>query len=360
MRRRKFITLLSAVAAAWPIVGWAQQERVRRVGVLIGTMANDPETKRRVEALRLGLREKGWVENANLQFDFRFSGSNPDRMEQYAKEVAELRPDVIVVHSNDFLAALVRTGSLVPTVFAQVGDPVGSGFVESLSHPGGHLTGFTTFEPEIGGKWLQTLKDIAPRIQRCLVLLDPNIAANNEYLNAAQKAASAIGVAVTPAPIHDASELRGSIASFATDSPGGLIVMPSPLTGVNRERIIEAAEEHRLAAIYAFRFFVVSGGLVSYGVDTADLYRRAGAYVARILKDDKPADLPVQQPTKLELVINAKNPSSPRTGISLNRNRRRRRRPHQRAASSRCAARAGRAASRARVRATNMVKYPIR
>jgi putative ABC transport system substrate-binding protein len=274
--------------------------------VLIGTGENDPETRRRVDALRLGLREKGWAENVNLRLDFRFSGSNPDRMELYAKEVADLHPDVIVVHSNDFLAALIRTGSLVPTVFAQVGDPVGSGFVDSLAHPGGHLTGFTTFEPEIGAKWLQTLKEIAPRVQRCLVLLDPNITANREYLNSAQKAAGSIGIAVVPAPIHDASELRNSIASFASGSPGGLIVMPSPLTGVNRERIIESAADHRLPAIYAFRFFTLSGGLMSYGADTADLYKRAAAYVARILKGEKPADLPVQQPIKFELVINAK------------------------------------------------------
>jgi putative ABC transport system substrate-binding protein len=274
--------------------------------VLIGTAQSDPETKRRVEALRLSLREHGWVENTNLQLDFRFSGGNPDQMEQYAKEIVGLRPDVIVVHSNDFLAALIRTGSLVPTVFAQVGDPVGSGFVDGLSRPGGHLTGFTTFEPEIGGKWLQTLKEIAPRLQRCLVLFDPNIAANNSFLNAAQKAASTIGIAITPAPIHDASELRVSIASFASGSPGGLIVLPSPLAAVNRGLIIEAAEKHRLPAIYAFRFFALSGGLISYGTDTADLYTRAAGYVARILKGEKPADLPVQQPTKFELVINAK------------------------------------------------------
>jgi putative ABC transport system substrate-binding protein len=212
---------------------------------------------------------------------------------------------VIVVHSNDFLAALIRTGSLIPTVFAQVGDPVGSGFVDSLANPGGHLTGFTTFEPEIGEKWLQTLKEIAPHVQRCLVLLDPNITANREYLNAAQKSAGSIGTAIVPAPIHDTSELRNSIASFASGSPGGLIVMPSPLTSVNRDLTIESAADHRLPAIYAFRFFTLSGGLMSYGVDTADLYKRAAAYVARILKGEKPADLPVQQPIKFELVINA-------------------------------------------------------
>jgi putative tryptophan/tyrosine transport system substrate-binding protein len=305
MKRREFITLIGGTAA-WPITVRAQLDRVRHVGVLIGTAENDPETRRRVDALRLGLREKGWAENVNLQLDFRFSGSNPDRMELYAKEVVELHPDVIVVHSNDFLAALIRTGSLIPTVFAQVGDPVGSGFVDSLAHPGGHLTGFTTFEPEIGAKWLETLKEIAPHVQRCLALLDPNITANREYLNAAQKSAGSIGIAVVPAPIHDASELRNSIASFASGSPGGLIVMPSPLTGVNRERIIESAADYHLPAIYAFRFFTLSGGLMSYGADTADLYKRAAAYVARILKGEKPADLPVQQPTKFELVINAK------------------------------------------------------
>jgi putative ABC transport system substrate-binding protein len=306
MRRREFISLVGGAAVAWPLAARAQQQRVRRVGVLIGTAENDPETKRRVEALRLGLQENGWNENANLQIDFRFSGSNPERMASYAKEVADLRPDVIVVHSNDFLAALLRTGSGVPIVFAQVGDPVGSGFVDSLAHPGGHLTGFTTFEPEIGAKWLQTLKEIAPHLRRCLVLLDPNIKANGEYLDAAQQAAPAIGVVVIPALIHDASELQNAIANFATGSPGGLIVMPSPLTGVNRQRIIEAADEHRLPAIYAFRFFAMSGGLISYGVDTADLYKRAAGYAARILKGEKPADLPVQQPTKFELVINAK------------------------------------------------------
>jgi ABC-type uncharacterized transport system substrate-binding protein len=306
MRRRRFVTLVCGIAVAWPFVGQAQQQRVRRVGVLIGTTENDPETKRRVEALRMGFRENGWIESANLQMDFRFSGSDPERMASYAREVVDLHPDVIVVHSNDFLAALIRTGSLVPTVFAQVGDPVGSGFVDSLPHPGGHLTGFTTFEPEIGAKWLQTLKEIAPHLQRCLVILDPNITANREYLNAAQKAASAIGITLTPSPIHDPSELQNSIASFAAGSPGGLIVMPSPLTGVNRQRIIESAVEHRLPAIYAFRFFAASGGLISYGVDTADLYKRAAAYAARILKGEKPGELPVQQPTKFELILNAK------------------------------------------------------
>ena len=305
MRRRDFITLIGG-AAAWPLVAQAQQHPVRRVGVLIGTTENDPETKRRVEALRVGLRENGWIESANLQIDFRFSGSNPERMASFAREIADLHPDVIVVHSNDFLAALIQTGSVVPIVFAQVGDPVGSGFVDSLAHPGGHLTGFTTFEPEIGAKWLQTLKEIAPHLQRCLVVLDPNIAANREYLNAAQKAALAIGITVTPSPIHDPSELQNSIANFAAGVPGGLIVMPSPLTGVNRQHIINSAVEHRMPAIYAFRFFAASGGLISYGVDTADLYKRAAAYAARILKGEKPGDLPVQQPTKFELVINAK------------------------------------------------------
>jgi len=213
---------------------------------------------------------------------------------------------VVVVHSNDLLTALRQIDQVIPTVFAQVGDPVGSGFVDNLAHPGGNLTGFTTFESEIGGKWLQTLKEIAPSVTRGLVLLHPKIAANLLYMHAAERAASTIGVKVIGAPIQDASEFEHSIGSFGDGPTAGLLVLPSPMTGVNRERIIALAAQHRLPAIYAFRFFASSGGLISYGADTGDLYRRAASYVDRILKGAKPADLPVQQPTKFELVINHK------------------------------------------------------
>ena len=306
MRRREFITVVGGIAASWPLVARGQQATMRRVGVLIGTTESDPETKRRVEGLVQGLREAGWIEDHNIHLDYRFAGADPDRMRRYSNEIMALAPDVIVVHSNDFLAALRQANRTIPTVFAQVGDPVGSGFVESLARPGGNLTGFTSFEAGIGGKWLQIVKEIAPGIKRTLVLLDAKIGTNLEFLHAAESAASATGVTVTAGPIQDASELENSIAGFAADRLGGLVVLPSPLVAVNRERIITFAAQYRLPAVYPFRFFAISGGLVSYGVDTADLYRRAASYVDRILKGAKPADLPVQQPTKFELVINLK------------------------------------------------------
>jgi putative tryptophan/tyrosine transport system substrate-binding protein len=304
MRRREFIKAVGGAAAAWPLVARGQPATMRRVGVLIGTTESDPETKRRVEGLVQGLREADWIEGRNIHLDYRFSGADPDRMRRYAAEIVALAPHVIVVHSNDYVAALRQADRAIPTIFAQVGDPVGSGFVESLARPGGNLTGFTTFEPGIGGKWLQTLKEIAPGVTRTLVLLDAKIAANLEYLHAAETAASKIGLTVTAGPVQNASEIEHSITTFADGPNGGLLVLPSPTTGVNRKRIIGLATQFRLPAVYAFRFFATSGGLVSYGVDTADLYRRAASYVDRILKGAKPADLPVQQPTKFELVIN--------------------------------------------------------
>jgi putative ABC transport system substrate-binding protein len=306
MQRRDFLGVLGG-AAAWPLAAQAlQQERMRRVGVLIGTAENDPETKRRVEALERGLLEAGWIEGKNIRFEYRFSGGDPGRMTRFALEVVDVAPDVIVVHSNDFLAALRLTGSIIPTVFVQVGDPVGSGFVESLAHPSGNLTGFTTFESDIGGKWLQTLGEIAPWITQALVLLDPNIVANLAYLSAAEMAVTKVGMRVIPREIRDASQFEPVIAAFASQPHGGLVVLPSPMTGANREMIIAVAAKYRLPAIYAFRFFTISGGLISYGVDTADLYRRAASYIDRILKGEKPGELPVQAPIKYELAINLK------------------------------------------------------
>ncbi len=307
MRRREFIALSGGAVLPWPRSARSQQqERMRRVGVLIGTGENDPESKRRVEALHQGLLEAGWIEGRNIHFEYRFSGADPERMRRFALETVSLAPDVIVVHSNDFLAALRQTSTNVPTVFVQVGDPVGDGFVASLAHPGGNLTGFTTFESDIGGKWLQTLKEIAPEVTQALVLLDANIAANLAYLSAAETAGPSVRMSVVSGAIRDASEFESVIAKFADQPHGGLVVLPSPLTGVNRETIIALAANYRLPAIYAFRFFTLSGGLASYGVDTADLYRQAASYVDRILKGAKPGDLPVQQPTKYELVINHK------------------------------------------------------
>jgi putative tryptophan/tyrosine transport system substrate-binding protein len=309
MRRREVIALFGGAAAALlrPVAARAQQNGgLRRVGVLIGTAESDLESKRRVDALVGGLHDAGWIVGRNIRLDYRFSSADPDRMRRYAMEIVDLKPDVIVVHSNDFLAALLQAGRSIPTVFAQVGDPVGSGFVESLAHPGGNLTGFTTFESEIGGKWLQTLKEFAPSMTRALVLFDEKIVANRRYFHAAEAAASALGMTVTAAALQDPSEFENAIGSFGEGPTAGLVVLPSPLTGVNREQIIALAAKHRMPAIYAFRFFAASGGLLSYGVDTGDLYRRAASYVDRILNGAKPAELPVQQPTKFELVINLK------------------------------------------------------
>jgi putative tryptophan/tyrosine transport system substrate-binding protein len=307
VRRRKFIVLLGGAITAWPFAVRAQKlERARVVGVLIGTGENDPESKRRVEALQRGLLDAGWIEGRNIHFEYRYSNADAERMRRFALDVVGITPDVIVVHSNDFLAALRQTSSTIPTVFAQVGDPVGSGFIESLAHPGGNLTGFTTYESDIGGKWLQTLKEIAPRVTDALVLYDANIAANLAYLRSAEKAATANGITVIASAVRDPSELEHIIAAIPDQAHGGLVVLPSPMTGVNRDQIISFAAKYRLPAIFAFRFFALSGGLVSYGVDTSDLYRRAGSYVDRILKGERPADLPVQAPTKYELVINLK------------------------------------------------------
>jgi putative tryptophan/tyrosine transport system substrate-binding protein len=304
--RRKL--LAGGVAAtAWPLAARAQQsERMRRVGVLIGTAETDPESKLRVEALRQGLHGAGWTEGRNIRLDYRYSGADPERMRRYAREIVDLVPDVIVVHSNDFLAALLETDRHIPTIFVQVGDPVGSGFIESLAHPGGDVTGFTTFEAEIGGKWLQTLKEIAPDVTRALVLYDANIRAHQAFLHSAETAAAPLGTTVAKAALQQAADFEDVIGPFGTAPGGGLIVLPSPVAAVNRERIIAVAAKYRLPAVYAFRFFAASGGLLSYGVDTSDLYRRAAAYVDRVLRGEKPAALPAQEPTKYQLVINLK------------------------------------------------------
>jgi putative ABC transport system substrate-binding protein len=289
------------------VVARAQQSgQSRRVGVLIGTTENDPETKRRVDALRQGLSEAGWVEHRNLDIDFRFTGADPDRTRRFVAELVSRSPDVIVVHSNDNLDALLQRDHSIPTVFVQIGDPVGSGFVASLARPGGNLTGFTSFEDAIGGKWLETLKEIAPSVTRALVILDPRLAANVAFLHAAESAGGLKGTPVTSSAIMEASEFPGAITKFSNEEHGGLIVLPSPLVAVNREMIVGLAIQHRLPSVFPYRFFATSGGLASYGVDTSDLYRRAASYVSRILKGEKPANLPVQQPTKYELVVNLK------------------------------------------------------
>ena len=307
LKRREFITLLGGAAAAWPLAARAQQpDRIRRIGVLIGTAEHDPENKRRLAALVRGLRELGWAEGRELHIDHRYGAGDAERMRRHAEEIVALAPDVIVVQSSPFMAALWEVSRTIPTVLAQAGDPVSAGYAKSLSHPGGNVTGFMTFELEIGGKWLQILKEVAPALTRALVLFDPRSLSNVAYWRSAEAVSAAVGMTVVAGTVHDPVGIERAIGAFAGERGGGLIVLPSPVIAANRERAIALAAQHRLPAVYAFRFFVESGGLLSYGVDTADLFRRAASYVDRILRGAKPAELPVQQPTKFELIINLK------------------------------------------------------
>jgi putative tryptophan/tyrosine transport system substrate-binding protein len=306
MRRREFITLLGGGgAAAWPLAARAQQPKgMRRIGLLMGTQQTDPEMKRRIEVLVQKLLEFGWAEGRDVRFDYRFS-TEVERMNVYAAEIVELRPDVIVVHSNPFLAALRQVNRTIPTVFIQVADPVGSGFIDNLAHPGGNITGFSNFEAEIGGKWLEILKEVSPTVTRALVLLHTQTAANVAFLRAAEMASTSLGITVTSASVQDAAEISSAFETFAAPN-SGLLVMPHIVTVSNRVLIGELAIHHRMPTVAPFGFMAASGLLVSYGIDVVDLFRRAASYVDRILRGAKPAELPVQQPTKYELVVNLK------------------------------------------------------
>ena len=307
MRRREFIGLVGCGTAAWPLAVSAQQgELVRRIGVLIGAAETDPETKRRLDALTRRLGELGWTEGRNIRFDHRIT-VDVGRMRAYAAEIVELAPDIIVAHSNPFLAALRQTNKTIPTVFIQVADPVNSGFVTSLARPGGNLTGFTNFEAEIGGKWLELLKEVAPHISRALVLLHMETAANVAILRAAEAAATSLRVRVIAAGVHNGAEIESAILIFAQEPDGGMIAIPHTVIGPSRDLIATLAAGHRLPCIYPFRaWMAANGGLLSYGIDLVDLFRRSAAYVDRVLRGTNPSDLPVQNPTKFELVINLK------------------------------------------------------
>jgi putative tryptophan/tyrosine transport system substrate-binding protein len=306
LRRRDFIALLGS-AAAWPLAAHAQQpERVRRIGMLMNLAADDPESLVRNAAFVQGLQQLGWTEGRNLQIDYRWAAGDAGRFRQYATELVALAPDVILASTSPAVAALQQATSSVPIVFVIVIDPVGAGFVASLARPGGNTTGFTLFEYGIGAKWLEMLKTIAPDLTRVAVIRDPGIAAGLGQLGAIQAVASSFRVQVTPVDIRDTGEIERAITAFAREPKGGIIVTGSPLQGVHRELIIALAAKHRLPAIYPFRYVVAGGGLISYGPDQVDQYRRATGHVDRILKGEKPADLSVQAPTKFELAINLK------------------------------------------------------
>jgi putative ABC transport system substrate-binding protein len=305
MKRRAFITLLGA-AAAWPFAARAQQgQRVRRIGVLMYMPADDAEGQARLAALSEALQQLGWSEGRNLRIDTRWA--NADDIRRHATELAALPADVLVGGTGTATAApLLQATRTVPIVFVTVIDPVGAGFVASLAQPGGNATGFTIYEYGMSGKWLELLKEIAPSVTRAAVLRDPAVVSGIGQFGAIQAVAPSLGMELSPVDVRDASEIERGVTAFARRSNGGLIVTGTPLAFVHRDLIISLANQHRLPSVYWHRRFVPSGGLVSYGPDTIDPFRRAAGYVDRILKGEKPADLPVQAPTKYDLVVNLK------------------------------------------------------
>jgi putative ABC transport system substrate-binding protein len=305
MKRREFMALLGG-AAAWPVAARAQQpKRVRRIGLLTG-IADDSMTQARLATFLETLQQLGWTEGQNVQVDRRWGGGDADRIRKYAAELATLNPDVILATGAPATQQLLRATRTVPIVFVLVPDPVGSGFVESLSRPGGNATGFMTFEYGLSGKWLELLKEIAPGVTRAAVLRDPALPAGIGQFAIIQSVVQSVGVDVSPISVRDAAEIERAISAFARSSNGGLIVTTSALARVHINLIITLAARHKLPAVYWDRPSVASGGLISYGANDIDPFRRAAGYVDRILKGENPADLPVQAPTKYELVINLK------------------------------------------------------
>jgi putative ABC transport system substrate-binding protein len=307
LRRREFIAGLGG-AAVWPLAAGAQQgERVRRVGVLMNLAVDDSEAQARNAAFLQRLSELGWTVGRNLRIEYRWGAGDADLFRKYAVELVALAPDVILAASGSTVPPLLQATSTVPIVFAQTIDPVAEGFVASLARPGGNATGFSQFEFGMSAKWLELLKEITPRVTRVGVLRDViNVAQGIPQFSAIQTAAPLFGVDLTPIGVRDATEIERSIAGFVRGPNDGLIVTATPLTGVHRDAIVMLASRHHLPAVYPYRYFIAAGGLISYGPNTIDQYRGAAGYVDRILKGDKPADLPVQFPTKYELVINLK------------------------------------------------------
>jgi putative ABC transport system substrate-binding protein len=309
MRRREFIALLGGPVAAWPLAAQAQQpEHMRRIGVLLPFAATDPSLKLEVAALVRQLQELGWVEGRNLQIDYRYAAGDAERMQALAKELVALQPDVIFCRSTPVTAALLKQTRTIPIMFTVVSDPIGDGFVESLARPGGNATGFTNVESSMAGKWLELLREVAPGLKRVAFIFDPELAPGGGlyYTRMIESSAPSFAVVPTAAPVHDAVDIERAIDDFVREPNGGLIVLPDATTNTHRELIIRLAAQRRIPAIYEFRDIVVDGGLMSYGIDIVDQFRRAAIYGDRILKGAKPAELPVQLPTKFELIINRK------------------------------------------------------
>jgi len=308
MRRREFITLVGGVAAtAWPLAVRAQQSnRMRRVGLLMGYLEGDAEGQANLTVFRQGLQALGWIEDRNIQIDVRWGGADPDKARTFARELVAMAPDVIVPNTNLMMAILQKETHTLPIVFVFVGDPVASGYVTNLARPGGNTTGFSALDSAIGGKWLELLKEIAPHVTRVAVILHPETPPNVGFLRAAEAAAPSFGIKVIAIGVHSAAEIEDPVTKFAAEANGALIIAPHAVTLVNRNVIIELAARYRLPAVYGFRIFATSGGLLSYGTNPRDQFRRGASYVDRILKGEKPGDLPVQNPIEYHLVINLK------------------------------------------------------
>jgi putative ABC transport system substrate-binding protein len=303
--RRKFLAALGGAAAAWPLAARAQQrERMRRIGVLMALAADDPEGQARIAAFHQGLQEWGWTIGRNVRIDIRWETGDADRIRRYAAELVALAPEVILASASAAMTAVQQTSRTVPIVFVNIVDPVGAGYVASLARPGGNATGFTPFEYGLSGKWLELLKQIAPGVTRAAVLRDSTVGSGIGQYAIIQAVAPSLGVELRPIEVRDTSEIERAIVAFARVPNGGLIIVGTPSAPVQRDLIIALAARHRLPAVYPFAYFTRNGGLISYGPDTVDPYRHAAGYVDHILKGEKPGDLPVQAPTKYNLVIN--------------------------------------------------------
>ena len=306
MRRRNFIAGLASTAAAWPVAARAQQpERVRRIGVLMPSV-DDLEARTRVTTFQQALQGLGWTNGRNVRIDTRWATTNATDLRRQAAELVALAPDVVLAHGNGPVGALLQVSRTVPIVFPVLGDPVGAGYVDSLARPGGNVTGFMNFEFSMGGKWLELLRQIAPNVARAAVLRDTTEGSGTSQFAVIQAVAPSLRVEVKPFNMRDAGEIERDVEAFANTSNGGLIVTASAAAALHRDLIIKLAAQYKLPAVYFDRAFVTAGGLISHGVDYIDQYRKAAGYVDRILKGEKPADLPVQAPTKYETVLNLK------------------------------------------------------
>jgi putative ABC transport system substrate-binding protein len=305
--RRKFVVVLGGAAAAWPLAARAQQgDRVRRIGLFTGDRENDPETKRRVSAFTQALADLGWADGRNVRIDLRWPGADINRMRALAQELVRLQPEIILTGGTPATATVQRETRTIPIVFANVGDPVASGIVARLNQPGGNITDFAVFEPSMGGKWLELLSEIAPGLKRAAIMFNPDTARASLYVPSLETAARSLKVVPSIAPVHSEVELETAIIALGREPGGGLVVLPEAFTVVHRAPIISAAARYNIPAVYWGSDFARDGGLLSYGADTVDIFRRAASYVDRILRGEKPGDLPVQFPTKFEMAVNRK------------------------------------------------------